>query len=79
METKVNGDGGLERFRPRQRHAHVDASDVVRSPAVGANKIGGLPCCASSLICFVPTLAFKLLVFPESWIVGGPLTKWRRY
>ena len=41
--------------------------------------IGGLPCCASSLICFVPTLAFKFLVFPECWIVGRPLTKWRRY
>ena len=34
---------------------------------------------ASSLICFVPTLAFKLLVFPECWIVGGPLKKWRRH
>ena len=34
---------------------------------------------ASSLICFVPTLAFKFLVFPECWIVGRPLTKWRRY
>ena len=34
---------------------------------------------ASSLICFVPTLAFKFLVFPECWIVGRPLTKWRGY
>jgi hypothetical protein len=34
---------------------------------------------ASSLIFFVPTLAFKFLVFPECWIVGRPLTKWRRY
>src|SRR5215831_16870464 len=31
----------------------------------------------SSLIFFVPTLAFKFLVFPECWIVGRPL--WRRY
>jgi hypothetical protein len=29
---------------------------------------------ASSLIFFVPTLAFKFLVFPECWIVGRPLT-----
>ena len=48
-------------------------------PAVDANKIDGLPCCSSSLICFVPTLAFEFLVFPECWIVGRPLTKWRRY
>ena len=34
---------------------------------------------ALSLIFFVPTLAFKFLVFPECWIVGRPLTKWRRY
>jgi len=34
---------------------------------------------ASSLIFFVPTLAFKFLVFPECWIIGRPLTKWRRY
>jgi hypothetical protein len=33
---------------------------------------------ASSLIFFVPTFAFKFLVFPECWIVGRPLTKWRR-
>jgi len=33
----------------------------------------------SSLIFFVPTLAFKFLVFPGCWIVGRPLTKWRRY
>jgi len=33
---------------------------------------------ASSLICFVPTFAFKFLIFPECWIVGRPLTKWRR-
>ena len=30
METKVNGDGGLERLRPRQRPAHVDASDLAK-------------------------------------------------
>jgi hypothetical protein len=34
---------------------------------------------ALSFIFFVPTLAFKFLVFPECWIVGRPLTKWRRY
>ncbi len=34
---------------------------------------------ASSLICFVPTFAFEFLVFLGCWIVGRPLTNWRRY
>ena len=58
---------------------HHESRPPTEEPAVDANKIGGLPCCASNLICFVPTLAFKFLVFHECWIVGRPLTKWRRY
>jgi len=55
-----------------------NAIEIVQADEPLANSIAFL-IDASSLICFVPTFAFEFLVFLGCWIVGRPLTNWRRY
>jgi hypothetical protein len=52
--------------------------EIVQADEPLANSIASL-IDASSLICFVPTFSFELLVFAGCWIVGRPLTTWCRY
>src|SRR5215510_8866127 len=51
------------------------------SPHSGTTSCHGGPASRSwsRTISFVPTFAFKFLVFLGCWIVGRPLTTWRRH